>query len=124
MTLSYEMSLENYADFYLTIKDELKTENVFGTVSEVQILDRFLKENLISNEFHKLNLQRCIRWDKENMNKELFISMFISSLLISLIYYYFVPENKYILFKYCIYIYILIVYYLSFKYFQLIIKNV
>lgn len=124
MTLSYEMSLGNYADFYLTIKDELKTENVFGTVSEVQILDRFLKENLISNEFHKLNLQRCIRWDKENMNKELFISMFISSLLISLIYYYFIPENKYILFKYCIYIYILIVYYLSFKYFQLIIKNV
>ena len=124
MTLSYEMSLGNYSDFYLTIKDELKTENVFGTVSEVQILDRFLKENLISNEFHKLNLQRCIRWDKENMNKELFISMFISSLLISLIYYYFVNENKYILFKYCIYIYILIVYYLSFKYFQLIIKNV
>lgn len=124
MTISYEMSLENYSDFYLTIKDELKTENVFGTVSEVQILDRFLKENLISNEFHKLNLQRCIRWDKENMNKDLFISMFISSLLISLIYYYFVHENKYILFKYCIYIYILIVYYLSFKYFQLIIKNV
>jgi len=124
MNLTYEMSLENYADFYLTIRDELKTENVFGTVSEVQILDRFLKENLISNEFHKLNLQRCIRWDKENMNKELFISMFISSLLISLIYYYFIPENKYILFKYCIYIYILIVYYLSFKYFQLIIKNV
>ena len=124
MNLTYEMSLENYADFYLTIRDELKTENVFGTVSEVQILDRFLKENLISNEFHKLNLQRCIRWDKENMNKELFYSMFISSLLISLIYYYFIPENKYILFKYCIYIYILIVYYLSFKYFQLIIKNV
>jgi len=124
MTLSYEMSLGNYSDFYLTIKGELKTENVFGTVSEVQILDRFLKENLISNEFHKLNLQRCIRWDKENMNKDLFISMFISSLLISLIYYYFVHENKYILFKYCIYIYILIVYYLSFKYFQLIIKNV
>lgn len=124
MNLTYEMSLENYADFYFTIKDELKTENVFGTVSEVQILDRFLEENLISNEFHKLNLQRCIRWDKENMNKDLFISMFISSLLISLIYYYFVPENKYILFKYCIYIYILIVYCLSFKYFQLIIKNV
>lgn len=124
MSLTYEMSFENYADFYLTIKGELKNENVFGTVSEVQILDQFLLENLINDEFHKNNLPRCIKVDKENLNQELFISMFISSLLITMIYYYFIPDNKYIFFKICIFFYISIVYYLSFKYFQLIITNV
>mgnify|MGYP001299183020 CR=1 FL=1 len=124
MSLSYEMSLENYTDFYITIKGELKENNVFGVVSEVNILDQFLLENLINDEFHKNNLPRCIKRDKENLNNELFISMFISSLLISMIYYYFIPQNKYIFFKICIFFYISIVYYLSFKYFQLIIINV
>lgn len=124
MSLSYEMSLENYGDFYLTVRDELKSNNVFGVVTEVNILDRFLEENMISKEFHKKNLQRCIKIDKENLNEELCFSMFISSLIITLIYYIFIPENKYLLFKLCIYLYISIVYYLSFKYFKLIIENV
>ena len=124
MSLTYEMSLENYSDFYLTVRDELKSNNIFGVVTEVNILDTFLKENMISEEFHKKNLQRCIKIDKENLNKELCFSMFISSFLISLIYYTFIPENKYPLLKYIILIYISIVYYLSFKYFKLIIENV
>lgn len=124
MSLSYEMSLENYGDFYVTIKQELIQENIFGVVTEVNILDQFLKENMISEEFHKKNLQRCIRIDKENMNKELFTSMFISSILITIIYYYFIPNNQYLLFKFCMFFYISIVYYLSFKYFNLVIENV
>ena len=124
MSLTYEMSLENYGDFYLTVRDELKSNNIFGVVTEVNILDTFLKENMISEEFHRLNLQRCIKVDKMNLNKELFFSMFISSLIISVIYYTFIPENKYPLLKYIILMYISIVYYLSFKYFKLIIENV
>lgn len=124
MSLTYEMSLENYSDFYLTVRDELKSNNVFKVVSEVNILDRFLEENMISEEFHKKNLQRCIKIDKENLNKELCFSMFISSFLISLIYYTFIPENKYHILKYIFLMYISIVYYLSFKYFKLILENV
>ena len=124
MNLTYETSLENYGDFYLTVRDELKSNNIFGVVTEVNILDQFLKENLISEEFHKKNLQRCIKVDKINLNKELFFSMFISSLLISMIYYIFIPHNSYPLFKFIILIYIFIVYYFSFKYFKLILENV
>ena len=124
MDLTYEMSLENYADFYYTIRDELKIKNIFGVVSELNILDQCLDENLISEEFHRLNVPRCVKVDKMNLNKELFYSMFISSLLISVIYYTFIPENSYSLFKLFILMYISIVYYLSFKYFKLILENV
>jgi len=124
MSLTYEESSENYDDFYITVRGELKENNFFGVVSEVNILDQCLDENLISDEFHKNNLQRCIKVDKENLNNELFCSMFISSLLISFIYYYFVIQNKYLFFQICIFFYIFIVYYLSFKYFKLIIENV
>ena len=124
MNLTYEMSLENYGDFYLTVRDELKSNNIFGVVTEVNILDQFLKENLISEEFHKKNLQRCIRVDKDNLNKELFTSMFISAIFIAMLYYYFIPNNQYLLFKNCMFFYISIVYYLSFKYFNLVIENV
>ena len=124
MPLSYKRSSDNYDCFYLTIKDELQSNNIFGVVTEVNILDQCLEENLISEEFHKKELQKCIQTDKENLNKELFISMFISSFLITLIYYTFIPENKYPLLKIIMYLYILIVYYLSFKYFSLIFHNV
>ena len=124
MPLSYKKSSDNYDCFYLTIKDELQSNNIFGVVTEVNILDQCLEENLISEEFHKNNIQRCIQADKENLNKELFISMFISSFLITLIYYTFIPENKYPLFKIIMYFYFLIVYYLSFKYLSLIFHNV
>ena len=123
MSLSYKESQENYSDFYITIRNELREENIFHVVTELNILDKFLKENLISVEFHKKNLQRCIKVDKENMNKELFSGMFISSILISCIYCYFVPYNQYLFLKICMLFYLLIVYYLSFKYFKLIIKN-
>lgn len=124
MPLSYKKSSENYSDFYTIIKKELNQENILGVVTEVNILDRFLKENLISEDFHKRNLQRCILVDKDYLNKELFFSMFISSILISLIYYYFVASNHYLFFKICMFFYISIVYYLSFKYFKLVLKNV
>ena len=123
MSLSYEMSLENYSDFYTTIKQELIQENIFGVVTEVNILDQFLKENMISEEFHKKNLQRCIRVDKDNLNKELFTSMFISAIFITMLYYYFIPNNQYLLFKICMFFYISIVYYLSFKYFKIVING-
>ena len=124
MNLTYEMSLENYADFYLTIRDELKKKNIFGVVSELNILDQCFDENLISEEFHRLNVPRCIKVDKINLNKELFYSMFISSILISVIYYTFTPENKDPLFKIVMYLYISIIYYLSYKYYKAIIENV
>ena len=124
MSLSYKKSLDNYDCFYLAVKDELQNNNIFKVVTEVNILDRFLEENMISEEFHKKNLQRCIQTDKEYLNRELFYSMFISSFLITVIYYTCIPENKYPLFKIIMYFYFSIVYYLSFKYFKLIIENV
>ena len=104
MSLNYNTSLKNYNDFYLSIRDKLKENNVFGVVTEVNILDQFLEKKLISKNFHKLNLQRCIKTDKINLNKELFSSMFISSILISIIYYY-ISFDKYPLFQFCIFLY-------------------
>lgn len=123
MSLNYNTSLKNYNDFYLSIRDELKENNVFGVVTEVNILDQFLEEKLISKDFHKINIQRCIKIDKENLNKELFSALFISSILISIMYYY-ISFNKYPLYNFCIFLYILTVYYLSYKYYNLIIENV
>ena len=123
MSLDYDTSLKNYEEFYLSIKDELKENNIFKVVTEVNILDQFLEEKFISKEFHKINLQRCIKTDKINLNKELFSAMFISSILISIIYYY-ISFDKYPLFKFCMFLYILTVYYLSYKYYSLILENV
>ena len=60
MNLTYEMSLDNYDCFYFTVKDELQSNNIFGVVTEVNILDQCLEENLISEEFHKRKLQQKI----------------------------------------------------------------
>lgn len=123
MSLNYDTSLKNYNDFYLSISLELKKLNNFEIVSEVNILDKFLEKKLISEKFHKINLQRCIKIDKVNLNKELFSAMFISSILISIIYYY-ISFDKYPIFKFCMFLYIFTVYYLSYKYYNLIIENV
>ena len=123
MSLDYDTSLKNYEEFHPSIRDETKENNIFNVVTEVNILDRLLEEKLISKEFHKINLQRCIKIDKINLNKELFSSMFISSILISSIYY-FLSYDKSPLFKFCIFLYILVIYYLSFQYYYLILENV
>ena len=124
MSLNYDTSLKNYNDFYLSIRLELKENKIFGVVTEVNILDKFLEKKLISEKFHKINLQRCIKIDKINLNKELFSAMFISSILISIIYYCILIHDKYPLFKFCMFLYIFTVYYLSYKYYNLIIENV
>lgn len=124
MSLNYDTSLKNYNNFYLSIRLELKKLNNFEIVSEVNILDKFLEKKLISEKFHKINLQRCIKIDKVNLNKELFSAMFISSILISIIYYCILIHDKYPLLKICIFFYISVVYYLSYKYYNLIIENV
>ena len=69
MSLSYKKSSDNYDRFYLTVKNELQSNNIFGVVTEVNILDQCLEENLISEEFHKNNIQRCIQADKRILTK-------------------------------------------------------
>lgn len=116
MTLSYEQSFENYNHYHESKSD--MNNYLFVKYTEVMFLDQLLSEELISPNFHKLNLQRCISLDKEILHRELADSMLIASVIITFIYYYFVPLNAYLFFKVCMIFYILSIWYLSFKYYE------
>ena len=115
MTLSYEQSFENYNIFHKSIFIDMKENDLFIKYTEVLILDQLLSEELISPSFHKLNLQRCIRLDKDNLHRELGDSMLFSSIIITFIYFNFVNPDQYPLFNVCMVFYILCIYYLSFQ---------
>jgi hypothetical protein len=117
MTLSYEQSFENYNNFHKSIFIDMKENDLFIKYTEVMILDQLLSEELISPSFHKLNLQRCIRLDKDILHRELADSMFFASVLITFIYFNFVTADQYPLFNVCMIFYLLSIYYLSFKYY-------
>ena len=85
MTLSYEQSFENYNNFHKSIFIGMKENDLFIKYTEVMILDQLLNEELISPSFHKLNLQRCIRLDKDILHRELAYSMFFASVIITLL---------------------------------------
>ena len=52
MALTYKKSSDNYDSFYLTVKNELQSNNIFGVVTEVNILDQCLEDNkILFNKF-------------------------------------------------------------------------
>ena len=118
MTLSHEQSFENYNHYHQSIYIDMKGNDLFIKYTEVMILDQLLSEELISPSFHKLNLQRCIRLDKDKLHRELADSMLFSSIIITFIYFNFVNPDQYPLFNVCMVFYILCIYYLSFQYYK------
>ena len=100
---------ENYNKYYDYIKYELNKESKFQKVTKVRILDRLLKKNLITEDFHKKNLQSCIKHDQEEEKNDMIFSLLFSASILTFFLIVVLPEKETftrILFS----IYILIIY--------------
>ena len=111
MSPSENQSIENYNYYHSLIKNE---DNIRRT--SVNVLDELLKRKYINNSFHKKQLPKCIEMDKNELYLDMFYSMLISFMIICCYIYVFIPSDKYYFFKFCIFLYLLVVYYLGLIY--------
>ena len=85
---------ENYNKYYDYIKYELNKEGGFQKVTKVRILDRFLKKNLITEDFHKKTLQSCIQHDREEEKNDMIFSLLFSASILIYFLIVFIPEKE------------------------------
>jgi len=85
---------ENYNKYYDYIKYELNKEGGFQKVTKVRILDRFLKKNLITEDFHKKTLQSCIKHDLEEEKNDMIFSLLFSVSILTFFMIVFLPEKE------------------------------
>ena len=85
---------ENYNKYYDYIKYELNKEGGFQKVTKVRILDRFLKKNLITEDFHKKTLQSCIKHDREDEKNDMIFSLLFSVSILTFFMTVFLPEKE------------------------------
>ena len=85
---------ENYNKHYDYIKHELNKEGKFQKVTKVRILDRFLKKNLITEDFHKKTLQSSIKYDKEEEKNDMIFSLLFSASILTYFLIVFIPEKE------------------------------
>jgi len=85
---------EIYNKYYDYIKHELNMECGFQKVTKVRILDRFLKKNLITEDFHKKTLQSCIKHDKEEEKNDMIFSLLFSASILTFFFIVFLPEKE------------------------------
>ena len=117
---SFQQSLENYTYFKNKMKTELDSEDTKNTfkTTNVNVLDEFLKKELINLEFHKLKLKECILEDKREETRDLFYSMIIAGTAITTFMIFIVPSDKYYIFKFLYLFYISIIYFLAFLFYR------
>ena len=114
---SLNQSQENYTFFKDKVKTDLETTIIFK-VTHVNVLDKFLKKELISSDFHKMKLRECILEDRREETKDLFYSMVIAGLLITSFILFIVPHDKYYIFRFLYLIYISIIYFIAFLFYR------
>ena len=85
---------ENYNKYYDYIKHELNKEGGFQKVTKVRILDRFLNKKLITEEFHKKEIQSCIKHDKEEEKNDMIFSLLFSASILIYFLIVFIPEKE------------------------------
>jgi hypothetical protein len=85
---------EIYNKYYDYIKHELNKEGKFQKVTKVRILDRFLEKNLITEDFHKKNLQSCIKHDREEEKNDMIFSLLFSASILTFFLIVFLPEKE------------------------------
>lgn len=85
---------EIYNKYYDYIKHELNKEGGFQKVTEVRILDRFLKKNLVTEDFHKKTIQSCIKHDKEEEKNDMIFSLLFSASILTYFLIVFIPEKE------------------------------
>ena len=87
-------SEKNYHRFYHNIKRKLSKEDEFKKVTRVRILDKFLEENLITDEFHKKMLKQAILLDKKDDNYDMLSSLLVSASTLLFFLIVFIPEKE------------------------------
>lgn len=89
-----DSSEENYHKFYHNIKRKLREEDKFKKITRVRILDKFLEENLITDEFHKKMLKQAILLDKKDDNYDMISSLLVSASTLLFFLIVFIPEKE------------------------------
>jgi hypothetical protein len=114
---SLNQSQENYTFFKDKVKTELETVIIFK-VTHVNVLDTFLKKELINSEFHKLKFRECILEDRREEVRDMFYSMLVAGLLITSFLIFIVPHDQYYIFRFLYLLYISIIYFLAFLFYR------
>jgi len=114
---SLNQSEENYTFFKDKVKTELETKVIFK-VTHQNILDEFLKKELICGDFHKLKLRECILEDRREETRELFYSMVIAGSLITTFLIFIVPYDHYYIFRLLYLFYISMIYFIAFLFYR------
>jgi len=109
---SLNQSQENYTFF----KDKVKTnleKTILFKVTHVNVLDEFLKKELIGDRFHQMKIRECILEDRREETRDLFYSMVVAGLLITSFLIFVVPHDKYYIFRFLYMFYISIIYFIA-----------
>ena len=114
---SFQQSLENYIFFRDKLKTEMLNKDTFK-VTNVNVIDKLLKKELINSEFHRSKLKECILEDKREETKDLFYSMIIAGTAITTFLIFIIPRDKYYIFKFLYLFYISVIYFLAFLFYR------
>ena len=114
---SLNQSRENFTFFKDKVKTELETTIIFKVTHE-NILDEFLKKELICDSFHKLKRRECILEDRREETRDLFYSMVVAGLLITTSLIFIIPHDKYYIFRFLYMFYISIIYFIAYLFYR------
>ena len=103
--LSLQQSIENYVSFNDQITKELENTNNYSKITRLLVIDELLKRNLINYDFYKYKMKECNDEDKKDELKDLYYSLIISGTLMTLIFLFYLPSDKYYLFKLCYFLF-------------------
>ena len=116
--MSTQQSIENYIYFKDQVTTELEKTNKYLTVTNVDVIDEFLKRKLINDDYHKSKLKDCLDKDKRDELKDLYHSSVISGSIVTFIFIFYLPSDKYHLFRICYYIYLATIYYIAYLFYK------
>ena len=114
---SLGQSQENYTFFRDEVKTNLETTILFK-VTHVNVLDEFLKKELIGDRFHKMKIRECILEDRREGTRDMFYSMVVAGTSITTFLIFIVPHDKYYIFRSLYLFYISIIYFLAFLFYR------
>lgn len=113
---SLNQSHENYTFFKDKVKNELES-TIILKVTHVNVIDAFLKKELINSDFHKMKIRECILEDRREETRDMFYSMVVAGVLISSFLIFIVPYDQYYIFRFLYLFYISIIYFIAYLFY-------
>ena len=113
---SLSQSNDNYTFFKENVKNELES-TIILKVTHVNVIDAFLKKELINSDFHKMKLRECILEDRREETRDMFYSMVVAGVLISSFLIFIVPHDQYYIFRFLYLFYISIIYFIAYLFY-------